>query len=60
MLNEVEKIRAEIELLVKKMQEAAGRRNYAELDIGGVKLEWDGYEWSPAASNHWYSSSMEC
>lgn len=58
-MNDIEKIQAEIEFLVKKLQKAAGR-NYAEVDVGGVKLEWDGYEWSPTADNHWYSSSMEC
>ena len=58
-MNDIEKIRAEIEFLVKKLQRQAGR-NYTELEIGGVKLEWDGWDWSPSHENSWYSSSMEC
>ena len=58
-MGELEKIRAEIEFLVKKLQKEAGT-SYTEVDIGGVVVEWDGFEWSPSSTNDWYSSSMEC
>ena len=58
-MSELEKIRAEIEFLVKKLQKQAGT-GYTEVNIGGVVVEWDGFEWSPSSTNDWYSSSMEC